>query len=381
MTTALSMAELNRATLARQLLLERAPLTVPDAVRRVYGMQAQHAASPYLALWNRVADFDPAEADRAFTDATVVKASLMRITLHAVHAEDLPATWTALQPTLRSARLGDRRFTQTGLTIAQADQLIPELLPHLDQPRSGAELEERIAEVSGVAGKWVWWALRTYGPFRHAPVGPPWSFGWRPVFVASGLPPTPYDPEASDLALRHLVRRYLAAFGPASIADVAQFALVQRARVRAAVTALEPELRRFTGPDGVRLVDVADGPLPLAETPAPPRLLPMWESTLLAYADRTRVLPERYRKVVIRSNGDVLPSLLVEGRVAGVWRSTGAGIEVTAFHHLPEPVWEQVEAEAAGLRDLLAPREVEVYSRYHHWWSRLPEGETRVLSR
>ncbi|MYW29902.1 crosslink repair DNA glycosylase YcaQ family protein, partial [Streptomyces sp. SID2119] len=113
--------------------------------------------------------------------------------------------------------------------------------------------------------------------------------------------------------------------------------------------------------------------------PAPPRLMAMWDSVLLAYADRGRVLPEAYRRTVIRANGDVLPTLLVDGYVAGVWRPVAGGIEATAFHPLAEEVWEGLAAEARSLVGFLAGREPEVYRRYGHWWSRLPDAAVRVL--
>jgi hypothetical protein len=178
-----------------------------------------------------------------------------------------------------------------------------------------------------------------------------------------------------------LVRRYLEGFGPATVADVAQFALVQRSRARDALTAMAGVLQRHTGPDGAELFDVPGGLFPPEETPAPPRLMAMWDSVLLAYADRSRVIPPDYRRLVIRANGDVLPTLLVDGHVAGVWRTAGDGIEATAFHPLPEEAWEGLNAEADALTAHLAGREPAVYRRYAHWWKALPNAEVRVLGR
>ena len=124
--------ELNRSTLGRQLLLRRESLGVADAVRRVVALQAQQAASPYLALWNRLTGFDPADLDAAFAGREVIKATLMRITLHAVHAEDYQALREAMEPTLRAARLDDR-FRASGLTVA--DSLVPDLLEYADRTR------------------------------------------------------------------------------------------------------------------------------------------------------------------------------------------------------------------------------------------------------
>jgi hypothetical protein len=134
----LTARQLNRATLARQLLLRREALDVVGAVRRVVAMQAQEPASPYVALWNRLAGFEPAELDRAFADQSVVKTTLMRITLHAVHSDDYPAFRSAMTRTLRAARLHDSRFTRTGLTNADADALLPEVLAFAAVPRTNA---------------------------------------------------------------------------------------------------------------------------------------------------------------------------------------------------------------------------------------------------
>ncbi|WP_223281009.1 DNA glycosylase AlkZ-like family protein [Streptomyces antnestii] len=151
--------------------------------------------------------------------------------------------------------------------------------------------------------------------------------------------------------------------------DVARFALVQKGRVQAALKELADEVRQLKPSEG----DVA----------APRRLLPMWDSTLLAYADRGRVIPPAYRKHVTRVNGDVLPTVLVDGYVAGVWRvaNDGAGIEIGAFHELPGPAGEALEAEARGLHALLAAGDLTAYRRYDHWWAKgLPVTRTRVLA-
>ncbi|MFJ1807040.1 MULTISPECIES: winged helix DNA-binding domain-containing protein [unclassified Streptomyces] len=371
--------ELNRATLSRQLLLTREPLTVPEAVRRVVALQAQHPASPYLALWNRLAGFTPAELDAAFVQRSVVKATLMRITLHAVHAEDYQAFRAAMQPTLYGTRLG-HRFAAAGLTPAEAEAVVPELLAFADRPRSAAEMQTWVEERFGTEKKdGAWWGLKAYAPLHHAPTDAPWSFGLRPSFVAAPTGPVPSGRVVEPEALRTLILRYLAGFGPASVADVAQFAMVQRAPVREALRTLDGAVEQLQGPGEAALFDLPDASRPPADTPAPPRLMAMWDSTLLAYADRSRVIPAAYRPLVIRNNGDVLPTLLVDGHVAGVWRQVDGGIEATAFHPLSPAAWDGLLAEAQSLAACLAGREAAVYSRYHHWWAKLPEAEVRLL--
>ncbi len=137
---------------------------------------------------------------------------------------------------------------------------------------------------------------------------------------------------------------------------------------------------QLTALPGGKLYDVPDAPLPPEDALAPPRLLPMWDNALLAYADRARLIPPEYRKVVIRMNGDVLPTELVDGYVAGVWRTVPAGVEVTAFRTLPAAAWEALASEAAALSAFLADRDPLVYARYSQWWEKpLPAAEVRLL--
>jgi hypothetical protein len=366
---------LNRATLHRQLLLERASLGAIDGVRHVVALQAQEAASPYIAMWNRLKRFDPADLDDAFAAAAIVKSTLIRITLHAVVAEDYPLFHAAMEPTLRDARLTDMRFRRTGLSIPEADALVAPLLAFLDRPRTKEDIQAFLVDAVGDRGPGVWWALRTYAPLLHAPTGGPWSFGVRGAFVAApaGLRAGPVRDAAG-----HLVRRYLEGFGPASVADISQFTLIRRSVVRDAIESLGDDIVRLAGP-GPELLDVPGGHIPDPDVPAPARLLPMWDSILVAYADRGRVIPPDYRQLVIRRNGDVLPSLLVDGLVAGVWRPVDGGIEATAFKRLAEDTWKEIDAEARKLVRFLRPRDPSVYGRYGHWWARLPTFETRIL--
>ncbi|MFJ6698126.1 winged helix DNA-binding domain-containing protein [Streptomyces sp. NPDC091272] len=387
--------ELNRATLARQLLLQREPLSVEEAVGQVVALQAQHAPSPYLALWNRISGFDPADLDEAFTRGSVVKATLLRLTLHAVRADDYPVFREAMRPTLRASRLGDR-FAATGLTPADCDLLVPDLLSFADRPRTGAELEAWVGEQLGVelqAG--AWWGLRACAPLVHVPSGGPWSFGARPSYVAAHPHPAPApapvgsrarQTEAAETAvaaqtqaLQALVLRCLAGFGPVTVADIAQFTQAGRTAVRKALESLGDAVERLEGPAGAALFDLPGAPRPAQDTPAPARLMAMWDSSLLAYADRSRIIPSEYRRLVIRNNGDVLPTLLVDGYVAGLWRPVDGGIEATAFHRLTREQWEQLADEASSLTALLADREPRVYSRYGHWWAKSPDPHTTRL--
>ncbi len=382
----LTAGQLNRATLARQLLLRRERLEVTAAVHRVVALQAQEAASPYLALWNRVTAFDPADLDGAFANRRVVKASLIRLTLHAVDADDYPAFHAAMLSSLRASRLNDDRFRTTGLSTADADALLPHLVEFTSQPRTKPQIEALIAERLGERHHArAWWALKMFAPLHHAPTGRPWSFGASAAFVASSsfvaAPASATAPPDPKESLQRLLRRYLEGFGPASLHDFAQFTMLRMPAVREAAQALAVagDIVSLEGPDGSGLLDVPGAPNPAEDTLAPPRLLPMWDSVLLAYSDRSRVIPPAYRRLVIHQNGDVLPTLLVDGHVAGVWRPTEGGIEATAFHPLTADAWDGLAAEAQALVAFLADRDPRVYRRYAHWWKTLPSAEVRLL--
>ncbi len=373
----LTQRQLNRATLDRQMLLQRSSADVLGAVSRIVALQAQEAASPYLALWNRLADFDPADLDAAFADGRVVKATLLRITLHAVHAEDWPEFHHAMVPTLRAARLEDRRFTSTGLSVEDADALLPHLAAFTAHRRTGAEIEDMLEAHIGGGRNRVWWALRTFAALHHAPTGGPWSFTRPSAFVAAR---SGRVPETHGQSVQSLLLRYLQAFGPATARDFATFTLLRRSVVQQALDAAGDGIERLEGPGGATLFDVPGAALPPEDTPAPPRLLPMWDSALLAYADRARLVPAEYRTVIFRRNGDVLPTLLVDGYVAGVWRPFEGGIEATAFRQLDDELWRGLAAEADALLAFLSDREPTVYGRYAHWWDKgLPRAEVRLL--
>jgi hypothetical protein len=208
-------------------------------------------------------------------------------------------------------------------------------------------------------------------PFLMAPGEPPWSFGRRPRFVAA-----PAWLEASlapsNEGLDHLIRRYLTGFGPAGVDDLHQFTHVATSALKLALARLAEELVSFEDEHGRRLFDVPGGLLPPGDLPAPVRFLPMWDSLLLAYRDRSRVLPEPYRRRVIQPNGDFLPAFMVDGLVAGLWRAdVVAGrtrISPLPFAPLAPEVAAEVAQEAGRLAAFLEPLDPAVYSRYATTW-------------
>lgn len=375
----LTARQLALATLDRQFLLERQRLDVAEAVRRVCALQAQTPASPYLALWNRLQGFVPEDLDAAFADRRIVKATLMRITLHAVHAEDYAPYHAAMLSTLRASRLYDRRFTSTELTHTDADALLPKLAGFLARPRTGAEVEEEVTGRFGEHAHRVWWALRTYAPIHHVPTGGPWSFTQPNAYLASPSAPGS-APQDAAAGVQRLLLAYLRAFGPATAQDFARFALLGRPVITQALHELGDQVVRVTGPGRAALFDVAGATVPAEDTQAPPRLLPMWDSTLLAHAVPGRIVPQEYRPLVVRRNGDMLPCLLVDGQVAGVWRAADGGLELTTFRKLGKAAWQGLTEEAEKLSVLLADRDPAVYRRYGHWWDKgFPGVESTIV--
>lgn len=309
---------LNRATLARQMLLARAETPAVSAIERLAGLQAQRSPSPYLALWSRLERFQITDLERALGERTVVKATLMRGTLHLVAAQELPlyvaatrnpaqATWTA-------------RARSQGIDTEPLRQAIIQFTT--EQPRMREEILTLLNELAPAAqgSPWERWRIvGEYGDLLHVPPGGLWRSHSAPRYAPARhwLPDTlEAEPGAAYV---HLVRRYLGAFGPASRADIASWSGQPLLRLAPALTTLAPELCTFRDERGRVLYDLVDSPRPAPDVPAPARFLPKWDNLLLAYQDRTRVLPAAHRKTVIRINGDVLPTFLLDGVVAGAW--------------------------------------------------------------
>ncbi len=340
----ITLRELNRATLARQLLLERKKLGVLAAVERLAGLQAQWPPSPYIGLWSRVAGFRREALERAIVNGDVVKPTVMRGTLHLLTARDYPVFWWALRDMpswFDATHLAHARKALAGArTLAEARPLTH---------KEGLEFLEREHGHVGADARRIFHAVRRHGHLLHAPQSALWK--GRPSAVFHPHP----EPEPMDalVARAELVHRYLAAFGPATRADVADWSGLRVADLAPALEALEP-LRRFRSEEGRELLDLPRAPLPAAETPAPVRFLPKWDSLLLGFADRRRVLPEAYRKTVIAKNGDVSQTFLVDGVVAGRWTAGKDGrVQVEPFAPLPRAARRELEDEAARLEAFL----------------------------
>ena len=369
-TEVLSARRLGRATLARQLLLEPARVGAVEAVERIGGLQAQEPASPYIGLWARLDGFEAASLDRAIAEREVVKATLMRSTLHLVSAADYRAMWPAVVPMLENQRRQDRLEPPPSTTFKAIRK---DLARFAAEPRSLTELRDHLGEVDGVPADEILWWLRRRHPLAHAPSDVPWSFGRRPLLADADAwlgAGEWLDPARS---IERVVRRYLGAFGPASIADIARWVGLTVRAVRPGVEAVDraSDLRRFRTERGRELLDLTGAPLPAEDVPAPPRLLPMWDSTVLAFDDRTRIVSDADRARIIARNGDTLPIMLVDGLVAGRWWAVVEGgttrIELEPFRRLAASDRAALEAMADRLARFVGPHEPDVYARYRRW--------------
>ena len=331
----LTLRELNRATLARQLLLERRRIALVAAVERLAGLQAQWAPAPYVGLWTRVDGFRREALERSLVSRRIVRAVLMRGTIHLVSLADYGRFGVAvgLPPWLRAdaADLGDRLQT----AIREFGSV----------PRTRAEVMEYLALEHGVDtrnAEAAWYALRTRSRLTHAPESGLWRQNGPTRYVAIDHPP-------ADLATARteLVRRYLGAFGPATRADMAVWSGLRVRDFEPALETLEP-LRRFRDEQGRELYDLPRAPLPDAFAPAPVRFLPRFDNLVLSHKDRTRVLPEDYRPAVI-DGGWVRSTFLVDGMVAGAWEVEGGRVRIEPFAPLPRAARRDVEDEAARL--------------------------------
>ena len=345
----LSQRELNRALLARQLLLQRARLPVPRAIERIGALQAQNPPSPYLALWSRLEGFTREKLLRAVERRQVVKASLMRVTLHHVSARD----YLAYGGLVRDARLAEmrKRAERTGV-VEGVERLAEQARAYAaEQPRSRPELLEFLRlgklRIEDLRPWIVWYLIVSECELVHSPESSVWR---RHTQGGKFVPAETWlgrGGASGDEAAEHLVARYLAAFGPATRADLAQWTGLPLRSLDPGIARLR--VRRFRDEQGRELLDVPRAPLPSADTPAPVRFLPMWDSVLLAHADRSRVLPDAYRRVVIRKNGDVQQTFLVDGFVAGMWKLVDGRVQLDPFDPLPVRVRRELEREATAL--------------------------------
>ena len=309
----LTLRELNRTTLARQMLLERAAQPIP-VVERLVGLQAQQAQPPYVGLWTRVSDFQRDDLARLIESRQIVKATWVRATLHLLTAADYLHFRTTIQPVLEgaSASIAKRRGGDFDLdhVLTAARAFIAET------PRSFAEITTMLeALLPDVDVGSMRYTVRTHIPMVQVPTDTRWSYPGNPQFTLADT--WIGQSFSTDTDFRALFFRYLAAFGPASAADMQTWSGL--AKLKDAVEALRPELVVYRDEQNREIFDLPDLPLTDADMPASVRFLPEYDNLLLSHAKRTRVIADAHRSRVYLPGLRVAATILVDGFVAGTW--------------------------------------------------------------
>ncbi len=361
MTSArLSTRDLNRTLLARQLLLARVERPMLEVIEHLVGLQAQVPMSPYLALWSRIRAFDPAELGAMLVDRRVVRMVLMRGTIHLVSIDDALALRPVVQPVLDGELFRNRTYS-VGIAGVDLEPVLAFGRALVEaRPRTLAELRAAMAE------RWpdrdaasLAYAIRNLLPTLQVPPRGVWGMPGAPrlTTIEAWTGRSPGSGTAPDAT----ILRYLAAFGPATVADMAAWSRLSG--LREAVERLRPQLTVVHDDRGRELFDVPDWLLVEGDVPAPVRFLPDYDNVLLGHADRSRILPDVLHAV--GASGIIgRPSFLVDGFLAGFWRlerpTRGSSDRATTLTVEPLMRLERgqrhaVEAEAADLLTLLVP--------------------------
>ena len=334
----LSQRELNRALLARQLLLERASLPLPRAVERLGGIQTQYAPSAYVGLWSRLAGFEREALTRALERRSLIQATLMRNTIHIVSLRDY---WPLMLAIRRGRMEWSRRVQKTeARELERAAARLREFLA--DGPRRQQEIVAALGTEVWRPGIVIWVDL-----VRVPPSGT-WERRRADLFGLAEQWVGPPPELSEDDALEHLVRRYLGAFGPAPARDVADWAGLKMGAIAPTLERLK--LRRFRDEQGRELVDLPRAQLPPPNTPAPVRFLPTWDATLLVHGRGTGILPEQYRPRIFHvKTPHSFSTFLVDGAVAGTWRYEEGRVRLDPFKGLPRAARAELDEEGERL--------------------------------
>jgi len=335
---------LGRALLARQSLLERRSAAALDMVEHLVGLQAQAPLAPYVGLWSRLVDFDPAELSNAILERRAVRTSLMRATIHLVSARDALWLWPLIEPVLgRGFRASSFGRAAEGIEIEAVLAAGRELLdarPH-SSTQLASSLRSRWPDVPADA---LSYAVGYLVPLVHVPPRGVW--GTSGPVARTTMEGWLGRPLERDGSIDDLVLRYLAAFGPATTMDVQAWSGLTRLRV--VLERLRPRLRTFRDERGRELFDIPDAPRPDPATPAPPRFLPEYDNVLLGHADRTRIIPAGRRIPLPPGNGATTGTILLDGKYAGTWRIARSSLPPRLTIEPFEPI---AAAERTALED------------------------------
>ena len=315
-TNVLSTRALNRATLARQLLLQRVDRPILDTLAHLVGLQAQEPPNPYLALWSRLDGFDPEALSRLLADRAVVRIVVMRGTIHLLTADDAVVLRPLMQPVLTAELARHRDFGPPLRGLDLAPVLDAARAVMAERPHTGAQLRAALAErFPDLDAAALAYACRCLLPLVQVPPRGLWRQRGQVALTTAetwlGLP------LATAPSIDDVVLRYLGAFGPASPADVAAWSRLTG--FREVLERLRPRLRVFHDERGRELFDLPDAPRPDADTPAPPRFLPEYDNVLLSHADRTRFMSEQQRGWLFSAPTRVLGAVLHDGYMVATW--------------------------------------------------------------
>ena len=317
-------------------------MSIPKALERIGGLQAQYAPAMYIGLWSRLEGLERHAVTRALERRAVIQATMMRATIHLVSKRDYwPLTvaireerrrwWERVHPNddpkgMRAAARKLRRFLAVG-------------------PRRRNEIEEHLGRQAALG-------VGAYVDLVRVPPSGTWEQRRADLWGLAEDWVGPEDAEHND-GVELLIRRYLAAFGPAAKTEIADWAMLSVTRITRALERMT--LRRFQDEAGKELLDLPRAPLPDAGTPAPPRFLPVWDATLLVHARRTQILPEEYRPLVFNiKTPNSVNTFLVDGQVAGTWRYEDGKVRVEPFEAFPRKERRALDAEAARLAAFLS---------------------------
>ena len=343
----LNQRALNRATLARQLLLERSRLTPRAALEYLVAVQGQVSNAPYIGLWTRLHDFQRADLAALIERREVVRASSLRCTLHLLTADDYLSIHPLLQPKFsRNLHIFASRTADFDLAsfTAKIRAYIQE------RPRTAAELRLRMAELYPEMGQpRIVDAVRIYLALVQTTPAGLWGFTGKPKHTEAS---TWLDRPAAlaEGVLPHLFLRYLAAYGPANVQDFQAWSGLTG--TKASVEMVRPKLLTFRDEQGRELFDLPDAPRPPADTPAPVRFLPDFDNLLFAHADRSRVIAENVRTSLFVDNS-TCAAFLVDGFVRGRWklerRGGGRVLLIESLEPLDQPTSGMLEGEGRQL--------------------------------
>ena len=336
----LTQRALNRALLARQLLLERVTAPIPRALERVCGLQTQYAPSAYVGLWSRLEGFSRGGLTRALERRRVVQATLLRVTIHVVSSGDY---W----PFTEAIRLERRRWwLKAARRVAVERDVMAAVARARELLADGPRRREDLVKELGIDST-MWNGVGLWLDLVRVPPSGTWDQRSANLYGLAEDWLGPSDATTEE-GLDLLVRRYLGAFGPASRKDMASFTGLSATTLAPVFERLS--LRRFRDEDGAELLDLPRAPLPDPETPAPVRFLPTWDATLLVHARRSQILPEGHRpRVFDTKTPHSVPTFTVDGQVAGTWRVEHGRVWVEPFQRLPRTVRREVDDEAEWL--------------------------------